>query len=57
VSFREVWATRVAGRIGKLELDFISEELLRRNKLASGRPKELLDVALLDERPRKKRTR
>lgn len=49
VSFREAWKHRVSatskiGPIAALGLD-----QLRANKRAAGRPKDLLDVALLDE--------
>jgi len=47
VSFEEAWPTRQAGLIDGLEVPFISRELLIRNKLTAGRPKDLADVESL----------
>lgn len=47
VTFEEVWETRVPGEIGGLPVSFISKELYLRNKEATGREKDRLDVALL----------
>jgi hypothetical protein len=49
VSFREAWKHRIeaASRIGPIAALGLAQ--LRANKRASGRPKDLLDLALLDE--------
>jgi hypothetical protein len=49
VSFAEAWRTRKAGKMGAHRVFFLGREALIRNKLASGRPKDLLDVQLLQE--------
>ncbi len=49
VSFREAWQGRLRARVGSTELCFLGVAELKRNKLASGRPKDLADIALLDE--------
>ena len=55
VSFEEVWTTRTQGRIGELQVNFISRELLIRNKRSANRPKDLGDVDVLERtRPEEK---
>lgn len=49
VTFDEVWATRVAVDFHGVEVDVIGREALLRNKLASGRRKDLVDAELLQE--------
>ena len=49
VSFDEAWRDRCSVELGDLTLPFIGVAALRANKLATGRPKDLADVALLDE--------
>ena len=49
VTFSTAWKHRVAGDLDGRRIHVIGLRDLRRNKLASGRPKDLLDVALLDE--------
>jgi len=49
VTFAAAWAGRRRARIDGLAVAFLGEAEFRRNKLASGRPKDLLDLALLDE--------
>jgi len=49
VTFAEAWAGRQRRRIDGIALAFLGEAEFRRNKRASGRPKDLLDLALLDE--------
>ena len=49
VSFREAWRNRVSIAIGARTLDVLGVAELRANKTAAGRPKDLLDLALLDE--------
>jgi hypothetical protein len=47
VSFEEAWASRELGKIGELSVPFISKELLKRNKAASGRSQDLADLGRL----------
>lgn len=47
VSFEEVWSSREWGEIGGLKVPFISREMLKQNKLASGRPQDLADLERL----------
>lgn len=49
VRFEEAWQSRVAGSFGGLPMNFISKELLIRNKSATGREKDLRDVAVLKQ--------
>ena len=44
VDFTEVWATREAAEIDGLSVSMISKELLKRNKTASARLKDLADL-------------
>ena len=44
VSFQEAWATREPGEINDLKVPFISKEMLKRNKAASGRTQDLADL-------------
>ncbi|HEY2963007.1 MAG TPA: hypothetical protein VGJ37_11360 [Pyrinomonadaceae bacterium] len=44
VSFEEAWTSRVLGEIGGLSLPFISRDILKRNKAASGRTQDLADL-------------
>jgi hypothetical protein len=47
VGWDEVWIGRVVGRAGDHEVPFIGREEFLRNKAASGRPKDLADIAAL----------
>ena len=47
VAFEEAWATRTRVRTAAGQVPFLSRELLLRNKAASGRDKDLADLALL----------
>jgi hypothetical protein len=47
VSFAAAWAGRATCKVGALEVAVIGREDLIRNKLASGRPKDLADAARL----------
>lgn len=47
VNFEEVWSSREWGEIGGLKVPFISREMLKQNKLASGRPQDLADLERL----------
>jgi hypothetical protein len=49
VPFRDAWKGRLRARIGTTEVPFLGVAELKRNKLASGRPKDLADLALLEE--------
>ena len=48
VSFDEAWADRLVREVDGLQLVFPSLDVLIRNKRASGRPKDLADVARLE---------
>jgi hypothetical protein len=50
VEFEEAWSTRVSGQLDGLEVELIGLEALLRNKKASGRPKDLVDVDVLSKR-------
>lgn len=47
ISFQEAWATREHGEIDGLNVPFISKEMLKRNKAASGRMQDLADLEQL----------
>jgi hypothetical protein len=49
VSFAQAWKGRSVGKLGQLKVSFLGRREFIINKRASGRPKDLLDVALLDE--------
>jgi hypothetical protein len=49
VTFDEAWAGRVSQPVDDLEVPFLGRQELRRNERAAGRPKDLADLALLDE--------
>jgi hypothetical protein len=56
VDFSQAWAGRRRSRFGGLVVPFLGPRELMKNKLAAGRPKDLADIALLDEvRPRRRR--
>ena len=44
VSFQDAWATREQAEIDGLSVPMISKEMLKRNKAASGRSKDLADL-------------
>lgn len=44
VTFDEAWESREFGEIGGLRIPFISREMLKRNKAASGRTQDLADL-------------
>ena len=52
VGFDEAWKTRVHHQTGHLTIPFLGREELVRNKRAAARPKDLLDLALLEEMQR-----
>ncbi len=49
VSFAEAWDRRVTVRLGALQVGVLSRADFIANKTAVGRPKDLADMALLDE--------
>jgi hypothetical protein len=48
VTFDEALEGAVQGKLGPSTVRFIGRAAMRRNKLASGRPKDLVDAELLD---------
>ncbi len=52
VTFAEAWATRVPADFHGIRLDVIGRDELLANKRASGRKKDLVDAALLEEAER-----
>jgi hypothetical protein len=48
VEFDEAWQSRVAGELGGQTVGFLNRDLLIRNKLASGRDKDIADARLLE---------
>jgi hypothetical protein len=48
VSFEEAWASRLEVFVSGLRLYLLGRDALIKNKLAAGRPKDLLDVELLE---------
>jgi hypothetical protein len=51
VSFDEAWASRIETEVESRTVPFIGREALLKNKQATGRPKDLADIARL-RRPR-----
>lgn len=49
VTFEQAWAGRLEAPFGEHTVCFLGPAELRQNKRASGRPKDLADIALLDE--------
>lgn len=49
VQFPEAWSGRLTAVVDGQQMHFLGLEQLRANKVASGRPKDLADVALIDE--------
>ncbi len=49
LSFEEAWASRVAAVLDGLQVRFASREALIQNKRAAGRPKDLADLAALED--------
>lgn len=47
VSFDEVWSSRELGELDGLSVPFISREMLKRNKVACGRNRDLADLEYL----------
>ena len=51
VDFEDAWESRVAVEIEGMEIPFLGLEALRRNKSATGRDRDLLDLRLLSDSP------
>jgi hypothetical protein len=51
VRFETAWKNRTIGTFAGMRINVLGLADYRRNKRASGRPKDLLDLALLDEDP------
>ena len=49
VEFEEAWKTHVLYPFGPYQIPFLGKKLLIRNKLATGRPKDLLDLESLED--------
>ena len=49
IEFDEAWNTRVEIEIDGMQIPFLGLDALRRNKTATGRDKDLLDLRLLEE--------
>ena len=49
VDFDSAWRGRVAGRYGSAEVFYLGRDELIRNKLASGRPQDQVDLTALGE--------
>lgn len=52
LQFDEAWRGRVRVTVGGAPVPFLGREALLRNKRATGRPKDLVDVALLESAAR-----
>jgi hypothetical protein len=48
LTFEEAWAERVRGAFGDIEVDYIGRASFIRNKRATGRPRDLVDVEDLE---------
>ena len=55
--FATAWKRRLKTKLGGQPVSVLSRQDLRTNKLAAGRPKDLLDVELLARLPKTKRRR
>jgi hypothetical protein len=50
IEFEDAWISRVTQTLDGIEVSFLGREALIRNKKASGRTKDLLDIDLLERR-------
>jgi hypothetical protein len=57
ITFADAWTGRRRVRLGRLAVPFLGRRELVKNKSAAGRPKDLADIALLDEIVRPPRSR
>ncbi len=48
VTIEEIWSTREKGAFGGIEVFYISKEMMIKNKRATGRDKDALDVKILE---------
>ena len=48
LAFADAWPTRIARSFGGIDVDFIGRDAFVRNKRATGRPKDLVDVEGMD---------
>jgi len=53
VTFQEAWTNRKFVTFGNLKIPVLGREELLKNKKASGRPKDLLDVLILEKHQKK----
>jgi hypothetical protein len=51
LDFEASWVNRIVHRVGSLAIPFLGREDLVRNKRATGRPKDLVDLDILEPRP------
>lgn len=51
VDFEQAWSTRVLHTVGEVQVPFISRDMLIANKRATGRPRDLADIAELEQAP------
>lgn len=56
VLFKDAWKGRLTAKFGHHQVSFLGLAELRVNKLAAGRPKDMADVALIEEMKRSSRT-
>lgn len=49
MEFFDAWPARLMSPVEALSIPVLGREHLRANKLASGRPKDLQDLAMLDQ--------
>jgi hypothetical protein len=52
VGFDEAWASRVVATVSRRTVNVLGREAFLKNKLATGRPKDLADAARLSRKPR-----
>lgn len=59
VTFAEAWRGRVKVKLAGIEVGFLGRTEFLRNKALAARPKDLLDIALLEEvtPPRRRSTK
>jgi hypothetical protein len=50
VTFEEAWQSKVISQVAGLAVPFLGWDVLLRNKKASGRPKDLADIELLERK-------
>ena len=50
VSIGEIWRTKEKGTFGEIKVFYLSRDMMIKNKRATGRDKDALDVKLLTER-------